>query len=140
MPEDEPYELPSGVPALSPARHTEAVALFLLSQGVDSPLPATVAGLRFLLLRLRIDRMDDPEVLPSEQVVTCEDLSFAAFNPLLHDLPVSIVTAMLSEGNQRKPASRALMLAGIKAIGSNAPELLTTILVLCLFRAGVTGS
>ena len=71
----------------------EAVSLSLLQQGEPST-PTDLSELRFLL------RRRSPDVAGGstrEVELSCDDLSFATNNPLLHDFPPMIMSAMLSD-------------------------------------------
>ena len=79
----------------------EAVSLSLLQQGEPST-PTDLSELRFLL------RRRSPDVAGGstrEVELSCDDLSFATNNPLLHDFPPMIMSAMLSGAETRASLS-----------------------------------
>lgn len=83
---------------LAPEVDVEAVTLTLLP---PPPQPEgdvlDVADLRFIMRRMRTT----PGSVVMETELTTDDLSFAALNPMLHDFPPAVLSALLAATSSR---------------------------------------
>lgn len=82
-----------------PVTDVEAVTLALVLDP-SLPDPQDLTDLRFIMRRLR----PTPGAVVMETELSTDDLSFAALNPLLHDFPPAVLSAMLAASSSRAGA------------------------------------